>query len=290
MYRLLPIAALLWLGAFAAVPRVDATRHARMLDTTLLYPPDGPQLRAFAVGQEEPLADLLWIRTVLVFGERFDTAKGEAWVRWLRHMIQAVNILDSEWNTPYFYGGVMLRVSGDIDGSDAIFQDGFKNLPDNWFFPFSLGMNAYLYRHDRAEAARWLQQAVGLPGAPGWYAAAAAAMQAESGSRKAAMKYLKGVLDSTSDPAIRQDTQRQLDRLYHDDLVDTWDDACRDHYTRASAPLARPEDLAALGFTLPLDPRGEGWIVGRDGVVRSSGADDELWHDNIVKELKIIGR
>lgn len=285
----------LWCLSWALVPALDATRHARHIDTVLLYPPDGRQLRMFATGQEEVLADILWVRTVLVFGERFDQVNTPTdqrrWTGWLRQMIQAANILDPLWNTPYFYGGVMLRVAGDVGSSDAVLKDGFRHLPDNWFFPFSLGMNAYIYRNDREEAAYWLQQAVGLPGAPGWYAAAAAAMQADSGGRKAAMKYLKQVLDSTNDPAIREDTTRQLNRLYHDDLVDTWDDACRDWYTQRGRPLDRPEDLSLLGVgELPPNPRGDRWIVGRDGVVRSERADDELWHDHIKLEMALIGR
>jgi tetratricopeptide (TPR) repeat protein len=281
---------LLLLGAWSLVPSIDHSRHERQIDAALLFPPNGEHLRTIATGLEEPLADLLWVRTVLVFGERYEVDQNPAWVVWLRKMLLATTTLDPTWRTAYFYGGVMLRVSGDVEGSGEIFERASHNLPDDWFFPFSLGMNAYLYEHNLPKAAEWLNIAAALPGAPPWYAAAAAAMKAEAGGRKAAMKYLKGVLDNTTDPAIRESTQIQLDRLLHDDIVETWTAACRDYRASHQAPLGSVADLAQLGFQLPPNPRGDAWVVGRDGVVRSEGADAELWHDALLKEMALIGR
>ena len=86
--------------AWMLVPRIDHTRHERVMDTTLLYPPSGEQMRVVSTGQEEPLADLLWVRTVLVFGERFDVSSGDQWTTWLEQMILATTTLDPTWRTP----------------------------------------------------------------------------------------------------------------------------------------------------------------------------------------------
>ena len=278
------------LGAWSLVPRIDHTRHERQLDTTLLFPPDGEQLRMLATGQEEPLSDLLWVRTVLVFGERYNVETGGQWTLWLEQMILATTTLDPTWRTPYFYGGVMLRVADDLDGSNAVFEKATRNLPQDWFFPFSIGMNAYLYQHDRVTASTWLKKAAVLPGAPGWYAAAAAAMGVETGGRKAAMAYLKGVLESTKDPGIRDATDFQLRRLQHDELVETWAEACRRYREEHDHPLERPEDLSRLGFALPENPRGDAWVVGRDGVVRSKGAEQEHWREGLKAAWGLVGR
>ncbi|HNC95307.1 MAG TPA: hypothetical protein PLA94_03755 [Myxococcota bacterium] len=278
------------LGAWSLVPRIDQSRHERNIDAALLFPPNGEQIRLGATGLEEPLADLLWVRTVLMFGERYDTASGSQWTLWLQRMILAVTTLDPHWRTPYFYGGVMLRVASDIDSSDRVFEEGVKNLPDDYFFPFSLGMNAFLYRNDQARAAEWLKHAAKVPGAPTWYAAAAAAMKVEAGGRKAAQIYLQSVLDSTTDPGIRADTEWQLSRLAHDDLVETWAEACTRYRAEHDAPLASPKDLEKLGFSLPENPRKDKWVVGRDGVVRSEGAEKEHWADALRMEMKLIGR
>lgn len=287
-WMLLGIPALL--GAWSLLPRIDHIRHERLLDTTLLYPPDGEQLRIISTGQEEPMADLLWVRTVLVFGERYSVETGTRWTSWLEQMILATTTLDPTWRTPYFYGGVMLRVVEDIHASDMVFSKATRNLPEDWFFPFSLGMNAYLYRNDRVEAATWLKKAAVLPGAPSWYAAAAAAMDAEAGGRRAAMVYLQGVLQSTSDPGIREATQIQLARMQHDEIVEQWAEACRRYRVEHDRRLERPEDLEKLGFKLPENPRGDKWIVGRDGVVRSEGAEQDHWREALKGGWKLVGR
>ena len=274
--RALLVAVVLAGGAVvaAAQPRVDATRHQRSIDAALTFVPDGRLLSVAASGFHEPLADLLWVRMVLIFGERFDRDDGSEWTEWLRRMTHAVIDLDPEWRSPHFYGGVMLRVVGNIDASDEVFRAGMEHLPNDPFFPFSLGMNAYLYRGDMAEAARLVDRASRLEGAPTWYAAAAARMMSRVDGRPAALRYLEEQRASTTDPAILEDIDWQVARLRHDELVDTWADACRQR-KRDAAPLRRPEDLRLLGFTLPENPRKDAWIIGLDGVVRSAGAERE---------------
>jgi hypothetical protein len=273
----------------ASLPQADATRHQRSLDQALLFVPDPGSLRAAATGFEEPLANLFWLRTVLVFGERYDVEKGGQWVLWLRRMIGAVYTLDPKWRTAYFYGGTILRASGDIDGSDEVFAAGRENLPHDSFFPFSLGMNAYLYREDAARAAELLAEAGALPGAPTWYPAAAAAMRKNAGDRRAAILYLEGVRASTGDEGIRSDAERQLARLRHDDLVDRWADACRQRRD-TTGPLTAPEQLAELGFELPENPRGDAWVIGSDGVVRSEGAEAERYRRALQAAWRVVGR
>lgn len=272
-----------------AYPRADSTRIQRSIDRALIFAPDGETLRIAASGFHEPVADVLWMRAALVFGERYQRDTDPSWRVWLRRTVEAVNTLDPRWRTPYYYGGLILNVLGDVEASDAVFLRAHAQMPEDWFFAFQLGMNAYLHREDYAEAARWLAKASRMPGAPKWYAAAAAAMQQQQGERRAAMRFLEETLETTDDPGIRHETERQLARLRHNELVDRWDDACRAYRARTGRPLARPEDLAELGFELPPNPRGDAWVVGADGVVRSEGAERERYRRALRGELRLAG-
>ncbi|MDP2312477.1 MAG: hypothetical protein Q8P41_06190 [Pseudomonadota bacterium] len=273
-----------------ALPGVDGTRQARTIDQALLFVPDGEQVRLVATGFEEPLADLFWVRTVLMFGERYDTERGGTWTEWLRRMIRAVNTLDPTWRTAYFYGGTILRVTGEIDGSNQVFEEARRNIPTDPFFPFSLGMNAYLYDEDPDAAARLLAEAAALPGAPSWYAAAAAAMHQTGGQRATGIRFLEEVRATTSDPAIRGDAERQLGRLRHNALVDTWTDACRRYRDETGHALASPAALTGLGIDLPENPRGDPWVIGADGVVRGADAEAERYRRALQGELRLLGR
>lgn len=259
-----------------SLPRVDETRGPRAIDNALVFVPDGKQLVAASSGQAEVLADLLWVRAVLLFGERYDSATGTAWTDWLRRMILAVNTLDPHWRTAYFYGGSLLRVVEDIEGADMVFLQATQYLPEDSFFPFSLGMNAYLYREDPEEAGRWLEKAAVLPNAPGWYGAAAAAMHQEAGARDSAIRFLEELAASTNNEGVRKDSKRQLRRLHHNAMVDEWAPRCKAFKEEQGRPLSSPDELAQLlGRPLPENPRGDAWIVGQDGVVRSARADRE---------------
>lgn len=274
-----------------AQPRVDDTRLARTAASILLFAPDGEQLRAVASGFEEVVADLLWSRAVLVFGERFG-AEGQAdWNAWFRRTVEATIVLDPRWRTPHMYGGALLRVLGDIEGSNTIFERGSENLPDDATFPFSRGMNAYLYEDDPETASRWLEEASKRPNAPPWYAAAAAAMRHRAGASDAAVRYLKEQIGTTEDDAVRAEAERQLGRIVHDRMVATWEDACLQFRARTGRPLASPDELAELlGRALPTNPRGDAWVVGADGVVRAAAAERERLRRARMGEWNLLRR
>jgi tetratricopeptide (TPR) repeat protein len=274
--------------AALAQPRVDGTRIARSVDNALVFAPNGQQLEVASMGFQEPVADLLWVRAVLVFGERWGRQEDATWTTWLRRMLTAVTELDSHWHTPYQYGGLILKVAQDVDGADDIFRHGMEAFPNDPFFPFSIGMDAYLARGDAATAADYLERAAASPEAPPWYAAAAAAMRQRKGERRAAIEYLRGVRRSTTDPHVIADTDRQLARLYHNEIVSRWEQACLDYRARTGHPLASPAQLAELGFKLPENPRGDAWIVGTDGVVRSKGAEGERIRRMTMDEMRLV--
>lgn len=273
-----------------AGPPSDATRNLRAIDQAMLLVPDGKQLSTFSFGFAEPIADLLWVRTVLTFGERFETDSSAQWVAWMQRMVETVSILDPVWRTPYFYGGSLLRVLGAIDASDAVFIRASEHLPDDPFFPFSIGMNAYLYRDDAGAAADWIGRAARLPSAPAWYIAAAAAMRSRSGNLDLAVLDLERTLAGDESPEIKADAKRQLDRLQQARLVDGWREECKAFREREGRPLSSPRELEALlGHPLPPNPRGDAWVVGNDGIVRSEGAERERHRRARMGEMGLAG-
>ena len=158
---LLVLAGVLGLVANRAHRVTDEGRFAARRARQAAYQPNGEALRVAALGQPTLLADVMWVRAVLQFSEVMDgrTLDGN---RWLAATVEAVATLDPGWRTAYFYGGAFMRVLGDIEASDHIFEEGRKAIPDDSFFPFSLGMNAYLHHGDAELAAEYLAAAAAL--------------------------------------------------------------------------------------------------------------------------------
>jgi hypothetical protein len=257
-----------------AQPRSDSTRRVRTLDQELYFRPSPEGVKAAASGFEEPLADLVWVRSVLMFGEHFDGRKGGAWTAWLAGSIDVVTHLDPRWRTPYLYGGGMLRSLGEVEAASGVYERCATELPEDYWCPFARGMNDLLYADDAAAAAEWLREAARRPGAPDWYGSAAAAMQSRAGQRRAGIAYLEEQLATTEDPRVRTSLEDQLGRLRHNEIVATWEAECVAR-RESGRRLQRPEELPPPGKRLPDNPRGDAWIVGADGVVRSEAAERE---------------
>ncbi len=257
-----------------AQPRADATRRERQLDSELYFQPSAEGVRLAASGFEEAIADGMWVRATLIFGERYASDDSVLWHAWLTSVIGVVSHLDPGWRTPYLYGGGMLSAVGLTTEAADVYERCSRELPDDYWCPFARGMNDLLYNDDPAAAARWLAVAAERPGAPTWYGAAAAAMRSRAGQRKAGVAYLKEQLATTDNEGVRRSLEYQLGRLQHDELVAGWTEECVAR-RESGRRLRNPEELPPKGFSLPDNPRGDAWVVGADGVVRSAGAEVE---------------
>jgi tetratricopeptide (TPR) repeat protein len=228
-------------------------------------PPDPAALEVAALGQRNLLADLLWMRLVMAFSDVYDAPTPEG-VASVGAFIRAIIHLDPGWRSVYFYGGSFLRVLGDLDGSDRVFEAGAAALPEDAYFPFSIGMNAYLHRGSPQDAAIWIERAAELPGAPAWYGAAAAALRREGGGRAAALQYLDEQLARPQEAGVRDALLDKKRELLHEGWEEAFATRAAQLQAAGAPPLARPDDLGAL----PEDPYGAGWVVGVDGRVRSA--------------------
>ena len=272
-----------------ALPQSDTTRQARVLDQELVFLPSAQGIRMATSGFEEVVADLMWVRTVLLFGDRYDSDDSELWKEWLTGMVDTVTELDPAWRTPYWYGGGMLVVIGQIAASSAVYEKCSRERPEEYWCPFARGMNDSLYKGDQISAGIWLREAAQRPGAPAWYGSAAAALASKGGQRHAGLVYLEEQLGSTTDPGVRANLEYQRNKLRHDQLVATWEAQAK-AWRDENGPLERPEDLAKIGFALPENPRGDAWIIGRDGVVRSEQSERDRARRAVMDEWTLVHR
>ena len=249
-------------------------------DRVALHP---PTLKLVSMGQPTLLADLIWVRTVLAFADIHDEPTPEG-VAWVTSMVKSVIELDGIWRTAFFYGGSFLRVLGDIDGSDAVFEAGHKALPDDPFFPFSLGMNAYLHRQDPEAAFRWVNIAANCPDAPNWYRTAAAGFVEEGGDRRTALRYLEEQMQIDQKPRVLAALRARYNELLHDELVDQ----IAKHRQRYIRQFGQDIDRVSELGRLPDDPLQGEWILAPDGQIRSSEREASLARQAVFSERSMV--
>jgi hypothetical protein len=269
----------------AAHRRADAARFEALREHETLYQPNGAVLRVVAFGQHTTLADFFWVRAVLQFSDIFDDDSTQG-IRWLESTLNVTIELDPTWRTVYFYGGSFMRVLGDVDASDRIFIQGMEALPDDPFFPFSLGMNAYLHHDDVDEAARMLKIAAATPGAPGWYSVAAASFLQAGGQRAAAVRYLDEELLRTEDPRARARLEDGRNRLVHDHLEEKLAERQAAFRAQVGRDAVTLEELGPL----PPDPFDEGWVLAADGHIRSQHEEARVARIAVADERAMILR
>jgi len=255
-------------GAHKMQMTVDSLRRADVEKAEYTFVPSPSMMKIASLGYHTMMSDLMWIRTVLNFIPLME-APTEEGHRWFRAMLATVSHLDPRWRTPYFYGGGMLRVMADIEGSDEVYSTGMEALPDDHFFPFSLAMNAYLYHQDVDLAVDYMAQASNLESAPQWYSSAAAAFIHEAGRRDASLRYLREQLAVATAEKERSYLLRKYKTVLHEKLADALEQRREIWENTHRRPLS---DLAALG-ALPEDPYDNGWIIAIDGAIRSRHVD-----------------
>ena len=245
--------------------------------------PHAPTLKLVSLGQPTLVADLLWVRTVLAFADIHDHPTPDG-VIWVGAMVDSAAALDGRWRTIYFYGGSFMRVLGDIDHSDAIFRAGHAAMPEDSFFPFALGMNAFLYRADLKEAFRWITTAAELPNAPNWYRTAAAGFVEEGGDRRAALRYLEEEMRADQKPQVREALLVKYNSLLHDELAEQIAQHRQKFVDRFGQDIRGVGELGRL----PADPLGGEWVLAPDGLVRSSKREELVLRQAILDERSMV--
>jgi len=254
-----------WLS-HTAQDRVDDTRRQTASEHKLLVMPSPDTIRLASQGLHVHVATIMWVRSVIVFGERMKKVEDRSWQEWFLRMLQCTVELDPTWRTPYFYGGAMVRVNGDVAGSTEVFKAATEALPHDPYFPFSVAMNYYLEDKDYEQAAIWMERAAEVPNAPGWYRVSAIAMRQHESGAEGAMRFLEAELEQTEDPVLRQRIEERMHRLQHEEYALRLNEVAE----RFEGELTDPQQLvdADLLRQLPNDPDGSEWVVSPvDGMI-----------------------
>lgn len=188
----------------------------------ILFVPSAEALRFLSLGQRELLADLVYLRAVIYFGNATLVTKNfDALVP----MIESAIELDPHWKTPYRWGGTATMYNGmpitevGILESNRFLRDGIAHFPDDWEMPFMLGCNLLFEMHPTdpaekqkltAEGASYIQRASLVAGAPPWTALLAATILRKEGRQDAALRHLEQVYYSTTDEETRKEVRNRL--------------------------------------------------------------------------------
>jgi hypothetical protein len=245
-------------------------------DTAPLVP-DPKSARVASLGFDGLVADFFWLRAVQIVGND-DPAE-------LKHALQQIGSLSAlvvgldPWvDHPYRFAALWISEDPDqLDAANRILERGVAYHPADWRDRFYLSFNHFFFRGDNAAAARELEPAVGLPGAPVFLARLLARLRSttEKDGIEVAAGYLEELRNSTDDPFKRAELEKALDEIETERAARFLDAARETYRQRTGRDIAKVDDLVhgrdAVLPTLPAEPHDWEWeIDAKTGAIVSS--------------------
>jgi len=235
----------------------------------LSYLPSGRFLKGAALGYDEILGDLLWIKTLSYFGIHSKTDQNYTW---LSHMLDIVTTLDPLYQAPYEFGGIVLAAdAGDVDSSIALLKKGMQHVPTGdsryYYLPFFLAFDYMYYKGDYLTAASYLEQAARFPQSPPYLPNLVARLYADAESPEVAVPFLQEMIHSTEDRGFKDHLIVRLHQVRHEAILKRLNLAIDSFYL---AFKTYPPSLNALVDTgiipeIPVDPRGGTYYIAGQG-------------------------
>lgn len=177
-------------------------------------------MKMFALGYNEIVADSLWLRTIQDFDYCERRPEGSVDPNafrcdrgWVFHMIDAITELAPNFRQPYISGALMLSILvNDIHGASEIFDKAVRQFPSDGQILYNAAYQAMVEEHDDAKASRLLIES-GKNGAPPWVFALAAKLQQKAGQLEFAKSILSEALELNPTGPGAERIQQRLDEV-----------------------------------------------------------------------------
>jgi hypothetical protein len=252
----LVVLAFLGLGALmnSAHRHTDAWAPPEAAQDEIRYLPSGRSLRAASLGFEPMVADLLWVKAVLLFGERYASGD-DSWYPWLFHMTDLATDLEPQFKAAYKMGGTMLRTDGVFsEQSSLIFQKGMLAMPNEWYFPFAVGMNYHMTQNQPAIAARYVRRAAETGRGPLYLRNLAASLLSDSNQMEVAERFLLEELKALPPGTARNVATAKVYEIRYEIAMREANKTIAAYREQEGRLPSQPSDISEAGFTLPPDP------------------------------------
>ena len=190
--------------------KVDGIRSPKSrMEEKLIYIPSPQFIKTASLGFHAAIADLMWARTIVYFGEHLKSDKD---YEWLYHLLDVVTTLDPKNILAYRFGGNILALEkNDVESSIKLLKKGIEDNPgEDWMLYLLLGFNYFFYLQDYSTAAEYLEIAAKTPGHPAYLPKLVARMYAKAEKTDTAIQFLESMYHEYDDPSVKESIAERL--------------------------------------------------------------------------------
>lgn len=236
--------------------------------TPIMWFQSGPLLKRVALGFDNLLADVYWMRAVVYYGSTRRSEEQGRNFDLLDPMLALVTTLDPQFKVAYRFGAIFLTEEyplgpGRPDLAIALLERGIAANPNAWEYPHDIGFVNYWWIHDYRAAADWFAKAAQRPGAAEWLAPLAASTLAQGGDRQSSRFLWRKLLESNDADWLKKNAERSLAQLDAMDILDELNRLSQRYTAREGRPPQSAQDLVR-GERLrgiPVDPTGTPFVL-----------------------------
>lgn len=264
---LLLIFVVLLVGAFVPLTRL---RDAQPAEVRLGYFPPAPVIKALTADHHQFVSQMISLRCLFYFGSLVEERKQvPQWRNLYRALFTATRLDPYNMDAYYFAQAVLTWDTRMTAQVVELLEYGHEHRPWDFYLPFFISFDYAFFLKDYKKAGEYLAKAAELKPEVGWYTTLAARYFYEGGSTALALAYLKEMIPTARNEAIKKAMIARAEAFEKILQIEQAVSAYRNRFQRDPKRL---EDLISAGLLvkIPDDPYGGSFYLDNEGRVRTT--------------------
>jgi tetratricopeptide (TPR) repeat protein len=245
-------------------------RDSRPPEARLGIFPPAPVIRVLSADQYQFISHLISLQCLFYFGTLMERpSQRPEFSRIYRALFTATRLDPYNMDAYYLAQAVLTFESGNIQRVNELLEYGFQHRTWDWYLPFFISFNYAYFVKDYEKAAVYLTKAAELNPKVQWFASLAARYYYEGGSTTLALAYLKEMIATTRNDAIKKRLVIRAAAFEKILQIEQAIEAYKRHLQQDPKDL---RDLVKAGILarIPVDPYGGSFYLDDQGRVRTT--------------------
>jgi tetratricopeptide (TPR) repeat protein len=245
-------------------------RDNKPAEARLGFFPPAPVIKALTADQYQFVSQVISLQCLFYFGSLVEQPGQRPDLQRIYRALYTSTRLDPyNLDAYYFAQSVLIWEAGMIPRVVELLEYGFAHRPWDWYLPFFLSFDYAFFLHDYHKAAEYLAKVAQLKPEIDWYVTLAARYLYEGGSTALALAYLKEMIPTARNEAIRRRMMTRAEALEKILKIEQAIAVYRKHFQKDPEELG---DLVRVGILkrIPEDPYGGSFYLDKDGRVRTT--------------------